>query len=160
MHVCRLGIDQDLRLNFPFRSRQPQNEEVPIPRRRRRRSITKESASPARSPNVNVQAPIKNVEHDADQEDNEADDGREDSPEHIYHQIGTSEVIRVSKNKKGGHRSSLGEAKAFKAQSGPSIESCSAPDQIIITKNTASRKPRLSSKGILCYMIIEQDLYL
>ena len=27
------------------------------------------------------------------------DDVREDSPEHIYHQIGTSEVIRVSKKK-------------------------------------------------------------
>ena len=72
----------------------PDEAAVPpvVSRRRRRRSITKESASPARgSPRVKAKLSVHN---DADGED---DDDREDSPEHIYHQIGTTEVIRVKK---------------------------------------------------------------
>ncbi len=75
-----------------------QSDSAPtVTRRRRRRSVTKESASPAHpvSKPVVPANPIKNA-NDADGEDNGL---REDSPEHIYHQIGTSEVIRVSKKR-------------------------------------------------------------
>lgn len=67
---------------------------------------------------------------DADGEDNGVD--REDSPEHIYHQIGTSEVIRVSKS------SPLRSTERHN-----SLDN----DPIIITKHSASRKPRFPSKG-------------
>ena len=63
-----------------------------VTRRRRRRSLTGKDQSPARSPRVQAKLSVNN---DADGED---DDDREDSPEHIYHQIGTSEVIRVKKS--------------------------------------------------------------
>ena len=70
-----------------------------VTRRRRRRSLTgKESASPARSPRVQAKFSVNN---DADGED---DDDREDSPEHIYHQIGTNEVIRVKKTQASQQR--------------------------------------------------------
>ena len=85
-----------------------------VTRRRRRRSVTKESASPARSPRVQRKK-SSNANEDADVED---DDDREDSPEHIYHQIGTDQLIRVKKNPEKN-------------------------DGIIITKNTASRQPRI-----------------
>ena len=58
----------------------------------------KESASPARSPRVQAKFSVNN---DADGED---DDDREDSPEHIYHQIGTNEVIRVKKTQASQQR--------------------------------------------------------
>ena len=87
-----------------------------VTRRRRRRSVTKESASPARSPRVQRKM-VVNVNEDADGED---DDDREESPEHIYHQIGTDQVIRVKKNAPPEKK-----------------------DPILITKNTASRQPRL-----------------
>lgn len=105
---------------------------VAVTRRRRRRSVTKESQSPAKSPIIQksfVNAAA--VCNDADGEDN-AD--REDSPEHIYHQIGTDEVLRVSK----ARSSRSPERKAFE----PS-------DRIIITKNSASRMPRFPSKGTI-----------
>ena len=96
-----------------------------VTRRRRRRSIT--NASPARSPS---QSKNSITAHDADGEDNDGAD-REDSPEHIYHQIGTDELVRVSKLPKSSSQS-------------PGKCTPSESDKVIITKNSASRRPRVN----------------
>ena len=100
-------------------------------RRRRRRSLTNASPTPARSPSRNKKLSI--TAHDADGEDNEDVADREDSPEHIYHQIGTDEVVRVSKLSKTNSQSP-----------GKNINPSDNSDKIIITKNTASRRPRVN----------------
>ena len=99
-------------------------------RRRRRRSLTNASPTPARSPSRNKKLSI--TAHDADGEDNEDVADREDSPEHIYHQIGTDEVVRVSKLSKTNSQSP--------GKNGNPSDS----DKIIITKNSASRRPRVN----------------
>ena len=106
-----------------------------VNRRRRRRSIT--NASPARSPSQNKHIAAA---HDADGEDN-AD--REDSPEHIYHQIGTDEVVRVSKlpkNTNSQNSSPGGQAGKLVPTTASTVDS----DKIIITKNSVSRRPRIN----------------
>ena len=106
-----------------------------VNRRRRRRSIT--NASPARSPSQNKHIAAA---HDADGEDN-AD--REDSPEHIYHQIGTDEVVRVSKSKPKNTNNSQSPASGGAGSKLPATASVVLDsDKIIITKNSVSRRPR------------------
>ena len=87
------------------------------------------------------------------------DDNREDSPEHIYHQIGTNEVIRVSKKKSSSASPKRSSNKSVpeKNSSNQRLEAkldnvpaqYSKADKIIITKNSASRKPRFPSKGMI-----------
>ena len=100
---------------------------------------------------------IAAASHDADGEDN-AD--REDSPEHIYHQIGTDEVVRVSKSKSKNTNNSQSPASGG-GQAGSKLPTTASTavldsDKIIITKNSVSRRPRTNlsqgRKKIVEYM--------
>jgi hypothetical protein len=118
---------------------------APPVRRRRRRSVTKESASPTRSPvqSKNLAAQLG----DADGEDNE---DREDSPEHIYHQIGTDELVKMSKTTTPVSLSLVqSSSRRFRSPERKPVSFDS--DQVIITMNSASRKPRFPSKGRTFY---------
>ena len=98
---------------------------------------------------------IAAASHDADGEDN-AD--REDSPEHIYHQIGTDEVVRVSKSKPKNTNNSQSPASGGAGSKLPATASVVLDsDKIIITKNSVSRRPRTNlsqGKGEVDYKCI------
>ena len=142
-----------------------------VPRRRRRKSFNCDQSSPSNHSSKRVKSPLIKAQRekklsaaqlgDADGEDDDYDDdfdvtdrepkstrgnGERNSPEHIYHQIGSDALIRVTKkHSSSSHKKNV---KTSQRHGGRDLKNSLPPKDFEESPEVASRNDRLAQENI------------